>query len=317
MPLDPQLAAMLEFIASAGYPPMHEGSHEDARKGFRALSVDTVKPEDVVPVGSVEELTVAGCEARLYRPEDADDRTPVLVYFHGGGFVIGDLDTHDQTCRRLCRGASATVLSVAYRLAPEHPFPAGMDDAVASVRWAAEHLGADVGAGDAGDAGGKARVAVGGDSAGAALATVCARELPELVSAQVLLYPTTDPFGEHPSRVENAHGYFLDQPTMEWFFGHYLGGEETFEPDHPRLSPLRADLSGVAPALVVTAEFDPLRDEGEAYAAALTAAGVAVDAVRYDGMIHGFVDMGPFSEAAASAVEDIVARTRSLLRPGS
>ena len=309
MPLDPQLAALLEFIDTAGHPPMHESTPEDARKGFRALTVDTVKPEDVVPVASVEELTVADRPARLYRPEDADDATPVLVYFHGGGFVIGDLDTHDQTCRRLCRGASATVLSVDYRLAPEHPFPAGMDDAVASVRWAVEHLGSE------GGAEGAQRVAVGGDSAGAALATACARELPELVSAQVLLYPTTDPFGEHPSRVENAQGYFLDQPTMEWFFAHYLGGQDAHEVDHPRLSPLRADPTGLAPALVVTAEFDPLRDEGEAYAAALTAAGVAVDAVRYDGMIHGFIDMGPFSAETARAVDDVVARTRTLLRP--
>ncbi len=308
MPLDPQLAALLEFIAASGHPPMHEGTPEDARKGFRALTVDTVKPEDVVPVGAVEELTVAERPARLYRPEGAGATTPVLVYFHGGGFVIGDLDTHDQTCRRLCRGASATVLSVDYRLAPEHPFPAGMDDAVASVRWASEHLAG-------GAEGGAGRVAVGGDSAGAALAIACARELPELVSAQVLLYPTTDPFGGHPSRVENARGYFLDQPTMEWFFGHYLGGQEGVEVD-PRLSPLSADLSGLAPALVVTAEFDPLRDEGEAYAAALAAAAVAVDAVRYDGMIHGFVDMGPFSEGAAAAVEDVVARTRTLLHPG-
>jgi acetyl esterase len=132
----------------------------------------------------------------------------------------------------------------------------------------------------------------------------------------VLLYPTTDPFGEHPSRVENAEGYFLDRPAMEWFFGHYLRGQDALEPDDPRLSPLRADLAGLAPALVVTAEFDPLRDEGEAYAAALTGAGVAVDAVRYDAMIHGFVDMGPFSEAAAKAVDDVVSRTRTLLHPG-
>jgi acetyl esterase len=307
MPVDPQLAALLQLIATAGHPPMHEGSPEDARKGFRALTVDTVRPEDVVPVGSVEELSVADCPARLYRPVDGGAPAPVLVYFHGGGFVIGDLDTHDQTCRRICRGASATVLSVAYRLAPEHPFPAGMDDAVASVRWAVEHLCTE---------GGAERVAVGGDSAGAALATACARELPELVSAQVLLYPTTDPFGEHPSRVENGEGYFLDTAAMEWFFAHYVGTGDGIEADDPRLSPLRADLTGLAPALVVTAELDPLRDEGEAYAAALTEAGVAVDAVRYDGMIHGFVDMGPFSEAAAKAVDDVVARTRTLLRPG-
>jgi acetyl esterase len=277
---------------------MHEGSPEAARQGFRVLSVDMVKPEDVVPVGSVEDLTVAGRPARRYRPE-GEGQWPVLVYFHGGGFVIGDLDTHDQTCRRLCRGADVEVLSVDYRLAPEHPFPAGLEDALAAVLWAAAENGGPV--------------AVGGDSAGAALATVCAQELPDRVAAQLLIYPTTDPFGDHPSRIENATGYFLDQPTMEWFFTHYVGAGADLREDDPRISPLRGNLEAIAPALVVTAEFDPLRDEGEAYAARLAEAGVEVDATRYDGMIHGFVDMGPFSPAAALAVEDVLARTRKLL----
>ena len=299
MPVDPQLQAMLEFIASAGYPPMHEGTPETARRGFRAMSVDLVKAEDVVPVGSVEELTVAGRPARLYTPVAAGE-APTLVYFHGGGFVIGDLDTHDQTCRRICRDAEAVVLSVDYRLEHEHPFPAGIEDALASVRWAVENLAVE-------------RVAVGGDSAGANLAAVCAQELPELVSAQLLIYPTTDPLGDYPSRTENAAGYFLEQPTMEWFFGHYVTGNDDLAVDDPRLSPLRGDVSGVAPALVVTAEYDPLRDEGEAYAAKPAEAGVAVDVVRYDAMIHGFVDMGPFSPAAADAVDDLVSRAAKLL----
>ena len=298
MPLDPQLAAMLEFIASAGYPPMHEGTPDTARKGFRAMTVDMVRPETMVPVGSVEELTVAGRPARRYQPEGGGPG-PVLVYFHGGGFVIGDLDTHDQVCRRLCRDADVEVLSVDYRLAPEHAYPAGIEDALAAVRWAAEQVGG--------------RVAVGGDSAGANLATVCARELPELVSAQLLIYPTTDPFGSYPSRTENAEGYLLDRAAMEWFFRHYISGVADLREDDARLSPLRADLTGLAPALVVTAEFDPLRDEGEAYAAKLAEAGVKVDAARYDGMVHGFVDMGPVSPAAAIAVDDIVARARMLL----
>ena len=301
MPVDPQLQAMLEFIAAAGYPPMHEGTPETARKAFRAMSVDLVKAEDVVPVGSVEELAVADRPARLYTPATSGE-TPTLVYFHGGGFVIGDLDTHDQTCRRICRDAEAVVLSVDYRLAPEHPFPAGIDDALAAVRWAVANLAVD-------------RVAVGGDSAGANLAAICAQELPELVSAQLLIYPPTDPFGEYPSRTENAAGYFLEQPTMEWFFGHYVTGNDHLAEDDPRLSPLRGDVSGVAPALVVTAEYDPLRDEGEAYAARLAEAGVAVDVVRYDAMIHGFVDMGPFSPAAAAAVDDLVSRAAKLLHP--
>jgi acetyl esterase len=129
----------------------------------------------------------------------------------------------------------------------------------------------------------------------------------------VLIYPAVDPFGDYPSRTENATGYFLDQPMMEWFFTHYATGHEELAEDDVRLSPLRGDLAGLAPALVVTAEFDPLRDEGEAYAARLAEAGVGVDVVRYDGMIHGFLDMGPFSEAAAAAVDDLVARTKKLL----
>ncbi|MBB6628542.1 alpha/beta hydrolase [Nocardioides sp. KIGAM211] len=299
MPIDPQLQDMLDFIKAAGYPPMHEGTPEAARQGYRAMSVGMVKPEDVVPVGSVEDVTVGERPGRLYRPEQADG-VPVLVFFHGGGFVIGDLDTHDQACRRICRDAEVVVLSVDYRLAPEHPFPAGIEDALAAVRWAVAELGVD-------------RVAVGGDSAGGNLSAVCAQELPELVSAQVLIYPAVDPFGEHASRVENATGYFLEQATMEWFFGHYAGGQDLDVAD-TRLSPQLGSAEGLAPALVVTAELDPLRDEGEAYAAKLAAAGVEVDVVRYDGMIHGFLDMGAFSPAAATAVDDLVARTRKLLR---
>ncbi|HEU4812603.1 MAG TPA: alpha/beta hydrolase [Nocardioides sp.] len=298
MPLDAQLAAMLEFIASAGYPPMHEGTPEVARRGYRAMSCDMVKPQDVVPVGSVEELTVAGRPARLYRPDG--EGGPTLVYFHGGGFVIGDLDTHDQACRRICRDAAVSVLSVDYRLAPEHPYPAGLEDALAAVVWAAENLG-------------EGTVAVGGDSAGANLATVCAQELPDLVSAQVLIYPATDPFGEHASRTENAEGYFLEQATMEWFFGHYVAGVGDLDENDPRLSPLRGKLDGLAPALLVTAELDPLRDEGTAYAARLAGAGVPVEVTTYDGMIHGFLDMGTFSPGAAAAVDDLNARIRRLL----
>lgn len=303
MPLDPQLAAMLEFIADAGYPPMYESTPELARKGFRAMAVDMVRPEDVVPVRAVEELTVGDRPARLYRP-GADGPTPTLVFFHGGGFVVGDLDTHDQLCRRTCRGAGVTVLSVDYRLAPEHPFPAGLQDARAAVQWASERLSS---------LGGSPVLAVGGDSAGGNLSAVVAQELPELVSAQLLIYPATDVAGDYPSRVENAEGYFLDLPTMEWFFRHYAGVLDGLALDDPRISPLHGPVGGVAPALVATAEFDPLRDEGEAYADALAAAGVLVEKVRYDGMIHGFVDMGPFSPAAAVATDDLAERFRRLL----
>ena len=299
MPLDPQLATLLDLV-NAAEKKMHEGTPAEARAAFRTLTVDFVKPEDVVPVGSVEDLTVAGRPARLYRPEGAAE-TPTLVFFHGGGYVIGDLDTHDPTCRRICRGAEVTVLAIDYRLAPEHPFPAGVEDAIAATRWAAEHLPGT-------------RLAVGGDSAGGNLSAVVAQALPDLVQAQVLLYPAVDKFGDYPSREENAEGYFLDLPTMVWFLEQYVGSVTDLDPGDPRLSPMLGDLDGVAPALVVTAELDPLRDEGNAYAAKLEAAGVAVDQVTYPGLIHGFMEMGPWSAAAAAAVDDVVLRIGKLLR---
>ncbi|NRQ49269.1 alpha/beta hydrolase [Aeromicrobium stalagmiti] len=301
MPLDPGTAALLQLIADAGYPPMHAGTPESARKGFRALTADVVTPETRVPVGSVEDLTVAGRPARLYRPA-GDGPFPTLVFFHGGGFVIGDLDTHDQTCRRLCSGADTVVLAVDYRLAPEAPYPAAADDALAATQWAADHLD---------ELGGNDVLAVGGDSAGGNLSAVVAQTLRDRVTGQVLIYPATHMAGDYASRTENGEGYFLDTATMTWFVGHYLdSGVDLDDVGH---SPLLGDLVGLPPAVVVTAEFDPLRDEGEAYADALEAAGVRVDRTRYDGLVHGFIDMGFMSAAAAAAVDDLVARTRALL----
>jgi acetyl esterase len=282
---------------------MEEGDPETARKGFRAMSVGMVKPEDVVPVGSVEELTAGGRPARLYRPA-LEGPAPTIVFFHGGGFVIGDLDTHDQTCRRLCRDTGAAVLSVDYRLAPEHPFPAAVDDALAAARWAAEHLD---------ELGGDDVMAVGGDSAGGNLAAVVSQTMRDRVAAQLLIYPATHVLADNDSRRDNADGYFLTEPLMTWFFSHYAGSVEGVDLDDPRLSPHLGDLAGLPPAVVVTAEFDPLRDEGEAYADALADAGVAAEKLRYDGLIHGFVDMGAFSAAAAAAIDDFSARFAKLL----
>jgi acetyl esterase len=307
MPLDPQLKDLLAFIDTAGYPPMEQGTPELARQGMRALSVDLVKPEDVVPVGSVEAMTVPGGagerDARLYKPE-GDGPWPTLVFLHGGGFVIGDLDTHDQTCRRICRDAGVAVLSVDYRLAPEDPFPAGLEDALAATEWAAAHLA---------ELGGDDRLAVGGDSAGGNLAAVVAQHLGDVITAQLLIYPATDGIGDYPSRTENGEGLFLTTAMMEWFSSHYVPADVDLATELARLAPLHGDLSEVAPALVVTAEYDPLRDEGEAYAEALRTAGVEAEQVRYDGMIHGFVDMVPFSGAAAGAVADMNRRFAALL----
>ncbi|QIK75274.1 alpha/beta hydrolase [Nocardioides piscis] len=307
MPLDPQLKDMLDFIAVTGHPPIDQGSPEEGRRAMRAMSVDLVKPEDVVPVGSVTPMAVPGGagerDARLYKPE-GEGPWDTLVFLHGGGFVVGDLDTHDQTCRRLCRDAEIAVLSVDYRLAPEDPFPAGLEDALAATEWAAAHL-ADLGGGE--------RLAIGGDSAGGNLSAVVAQHLGDVLAAQLLIYPATDGLGDYPSKVDNAEGYFLTAAMMEWFSGHYVPADADPETDLARLAPLHGDVSDVAPALVATAEFDPLRDEGEAYAEALRAAGVHVDQVRYDGMIHGFCDMVSFSSAAADAVSDLNVRFRSLM----
>ena len=303
--MDPQLAGFLQFIKDAGYPPVSEGTPEAARKGFVAMSAGTVRPDQVVQVGSVEDLTVPGAAgdrpARLYLPA-TDGPHPTVVYLHGGGFVLGDLETHDQTCRRLCLDADVVVLAVDYRLAPEHPFPAGVEDAIAATRWAADQR-----------LGGDARLAIAGDSAGGNFAAVVAQTVPELLTAQLLIYPTVDAFGDYPSRHQNESGYGLEVADMLWFHENYTGGADV-SPDDPRFSPLRAEsLAGQPPAVVAVAEFDPLRDEGVAYADRLAADGVPVDLASYDGMIHGFVDMGAWSTAAADAAADLNGRFAKLL----
>jgi acetyl esterase len=308
MSVDPHLAALLTMMAEA-VPPMHEGTPAAGRAQFRALTHGTRTPERLVPVASTEERTVPGADgelrARVYRPE-GEGPFPTVAFFHGGGWVIGDLDTHDNLARNVCRGSRAVVIAVDYRLAPEHPFPAAAEDAVAAARWVAAHLD---------ELGGDTRLAVAGDSAGGNLAAVVAQALRAdgtPLAGQFLIYPAVDSAGEYPSRAENARGYFLEQPTMEWFYGHYAGAWE--DAKDPRLSPLHgADLSGLPPAVIVTAEYDPLRDEGEAYGEALRAAGGTAEVRRYDGMIHGFFDMGNVSPAAQAAIEESCARFGELL----
>ena len=308
MPVDPHIAALLSALADVGLPPMYEGTAEAARLQYLALST-TRSPDDVVPVAATEDRTVPGAEgdlrARVYRPE-GEGPFPTVAFFHGGGWVIGDLETHDAMVRSICRSSRAVVVAVDYRLAPEHPFPAAADDAVAAARWIAAHLD---------EFGGDDRLAVAGDSAGGNLAAVVAQTLTAEgtpVAAQFLIYPAVDALGDYPSRTENARGYFLEQPTMDWFYGHYAGAWD--DAKDPRLSPLRAaDLSGLPPAVVVTAEYDPLRDEGEAYGEALRTAGVPAVVRRYDGMIHGFFAMGALSPAARAAVDESCTRFGELL----
>lgn len=305
MPVDPQIEALLSLVAAG--TPMSEATPEQARAGFRTLTVNFRKPEDLIEVGVVEDIKVAGAEgelnARVYRPDTAGPHATV-AFFHGGGWVVGDLDTHDAVARAICRDADAVVVSVDYRLAPEAPFPAASLDAIAATRDIAGRLS---------ELGGTDRLGVAGDSAGGNLAAVVTQQVPG-ITAQFLIYPATDVLGDYPSREENGEGYFLDKPTMAWFATHYASTVSDWT--DPMLSPLGGELAGLPPAVVVTAEFDPLRDEGVAYAEALSAAGVEVDAVTYPGMIHGFIDMGPWSEGAQAAADDAVRRfARVLNRP--
>jgi acetyl esterase len=309
MPVDTSIQALLSMLESMQRPPLASGTPEQARAAFRMLTVDLRPPAAVLRVGATEDLEVAGAEgplpARVYRPP-ATGELPTILFLHGGGFVIGDIDTHDNQCRLLCRETEAVVLSVGYRLAPEHPFPAAVEDTIAALRWTHAHV-AELG----GDA---RRVAVAGDSAGGNLAAVIARLARDeglAPAAQLLIYPATDFAGGYPSEAENAEGFFLTAADMAWFAENYAGDADVMD---PRLSPLRAeDLSGLAPAIVVTAEFDPLRDQGEAYAEALEAAGVSVIRRRYGGLIHGFFDLGALSPAAAAATHEICADLRGLL----
>ncbi|MEO6884689.1 MAG: alpha/beta hydrolase, partial [Jatrophihabitantaceae bacterium] len=227
MPLDPNTAGLLQMIEAAGLPAVADGTVEQARAGLHTLMVDLRDPASLTPVGSAVDTTVAGSiPVRVYRPgaddTDSTGTAPTIVYLHGGGFVIGDLDTHDGICRLLCRDINAVVVSVDYRLAPEHHFPAAVDDSYAALRWVIEHLdeyGAD-----------PTRVVVGGDSAGGNLSAICAQlahadGIP--LAAQLLIYPAVDMFGEYPSRTENAEGYFLTLADMYWFGEQYLGFAET------------------------------------------------------------------------------------------
>jgi acetyl esterase len=305
MPVDPQIQQMLAMLEQMGGRSLADGTPEQARAGFRLLTVDLRPAEAVLPVGAVEDRTVpvehGELPARVYFPKDGpegDVPRPTVVFFHGGGFVIGDLDTHDNQCRMVCRELGAVVLSVAYRVAPEDRFPAAVDDCFAAARWAADHVE---------ELGGDAdRIAVAGDSAGGNLAAVVAQlardaGAPKL-AAQLLVYPAVDfrdDDGRYPSRAENAEGYFLTRADMEWFARHYA---EDADDTDPRLSPIAGDLAGLPPAVVVTAEFDPLRDEGDAYARALADAGVEVVHRSFPGMIHGFFDLSGLSPAAAEAV---------------
>jgi acetyl esterase len=314
--LDPQARALLDLMASRGVPPTHTLDPATARAFYRDRR--TFTQPDPPAVAAVHEL---GCEGphgpiplRSYRPARpagaGEAPLPLLVYFHGGGWTIGDLDTHDVLCRQLAVAAGVGVLSVDYRLAPEHPFPAAFDDCLAATAWAranAAALGAD-----------PKRLAVGGDSAGGNLAAaVCLAERdarlaapPESAAAaalsppiafQLLIYPATDQRAGAPSHTTNAQGYLLTADSIAYYRGHYL--PQAADHEDWRASPLLAKSHAhLPPALVLTAGFDPLRDEGRLYADALSAAGTKAQYVCFERQIHGFVPMGRVFDEALTAV---------------
>ncbi len=278
MTLHRQTAELLAGMAALGLPPLEELTPEEAREQRRALWRASSEP-----IAEVATIDAGGIGARLYVPA-AIRSNGLLVWFHGGGWVLGDLDSHDDGCRALANRGGFRVLSVDYQLAPEHPFPAAVDDALAATQWVWDHA-TDLGAGPL--------LAVGGDSAGGNLAAVVANRPVVPVCFQALVYPCTDARMRGRSFVENGNGYNLTRTAMAWFYGHYLSGNEG-SPDDPRVSPLLEDdarLASAPSAIVVTAEYDPLRDDGEAYAARLAEAGVATSHVRFAGQVHGFFSM--------------------------
>jgi len=293
VPLDPSAQAILTLIAEAGAPPIQESSPEDVRATFAAMAA---LGGEGAAVASVVSRAVGDVPALVVTPT-GEGPFPILVWIHGGGWVIGSATESASTARDLAASAQCIVVSLDYRLAPEHKAPAALDDCRTATTWVLDHaseLGGD-----------PTRVAVGGDSAGGNLAALVAIALGDRLRYQVLVYPAVDLTMASPSITENGTGYLLEQAGMEWFIGHYLDGTGIDRAD-PSVSPLNAtddELAKVAPAFVITAEFDPLRDEGEAYAAKLRSLGVDVTHRRFDGQIHGFYSMGSMIPDAVAAVE--------------
>ena len=306
-PIDPQVRVFLDQLKALRAPPLYTMTPEEARPVVVADSRFLGVPESLAEVedrkirGSAGEIPI-----RIYTP-CGTGIMPVLVYYHGGGWVVCDIATHDTLCRSIANEAGCIVVSVDYRLAPEHKYPAAVEDAYAAAAWVfgrAETLGGDSG-----------RIALGGDSAGGNLAAVVAMKARDKAAfrpgLQVLIYPVTDFNFQTSSYLENADGFMLTREDMKWFWGHYLEREE--QGAEPYASPMRAeDLSDLPAALVITAKYDPLCDEGEAYAARLREAGVPVVLSRYEGMIHGFVRHTAQFDQARAAIGEIAAALRGM-----
>tara|TARA_Y100001960_G_scaffold293198_1_gene336016 strand:+ start:3747 stop:4691 length:945 start_codon:yes stop_codon:yes gene_type:complete len=309
--LHPQAKALIEAAQAANLTPWHKISVEEARAAFRdQRDAAQGKPPGVGQVIN-RMLSVADryIPVRIYRPEGAEsEKLPIYVHFHGGGWVLGDLDSHDILCRSICIQSEALVISVDYRLAPEYVFPSALDDAWDSVCWIVnngDELNADT-----------SRIAIGGDSAGGALAaTVCRRARDKgatKICFQVLVYPVTDMTLSHPSMIEMGEGYNLTHDIMMWFRSLYLPDSNRWT--DPDASPIHADdLTGLPSALVIAAGFDPLRDEAKAYADALRTAGVTVEYVCYDSMIHGFLNMPAILDDGRAATTHVAAAIKAAI----
>ncbi len=301
MALHPQTAALLLAMEQLNTPAIETQEPTVARAGMEIMTAPSA-----VQLHEIRDLDADGVPARLYRPNDRKD-LGLLVFYHGGGWVCGSINTHDDVCRKLAQSMGHAVLSVDYRLAPEFAFPEPLNDCIVALRWAYSHaseLGIDA-----------SRIAVGGDSAGGNLAAAVANLQPVPLKFQMLIYPVTDATRSSQSYQDNATGYRLTANGMKWFCDHYLSGS-IGSPTDPRVSPLFADavtLASAPPAIVITAEYDPLRDEGEQYAQRLLEAGVACSLTRYYGQIHGFFSMSHFVDDGAAAITQAATATRIAL----
>jgi len=299
--LDPQIQLMLKLMKVAGPP----AEALPISKGRKVIETSSAASGGRQPIGAVTDRTIDGPNGpialRFYTPHGISGESPALVYIHGGGWIYGSLDSHDATCRVLAEQAQLRVISVDYRLAPEHPFPSAVDEVWAAWEWVTEHargLGID-----------PDHLAVGGDSAGGNLSAVIAQEAvrrgAKAPTFQLLIYPATDFSTTYPSEEKFGEGFFLTTEFMQLARENYLVGDEDLT--DPRISPLHGDVTGVAPAFIVTAGFDPLLDEGAAYAEKLRAAGVPVEYVCEDSLIHGFINMTGVGTTAPKAVARVAA----------
>jgi acetyl esterase len=307
--LDPQIKQVLDAADAAGLPPIEQSTPEQVRENLANAWAKTFGPVD--EVHSVEDADADGVPVRIYRPVETEEKSTALVYFHGGGFVAGSVDVYDPLTRAIAKRAGCVVVSVDYRLAPEHPYPAALEDSWKATKWVtsnAEKLGLD-----------EWKIGVGGDSAGGALAAVVARKGRDAgiaIACQLLLYPITSHDLNTPSYSLFSEGYLLTRNAMQWYWDQYLG-EGAERSEDPDVSPAaERDLRRLPRAIVVTAEADVLRDEAESYAQRLFISTVETEGYRYDGMVHGFLRMGGVVERSNKAIDEICESLKAALEKG-